>query len=237
MFGLAFLFIIVAYVAALRRLFSHIRQERRNGASLSDLRLSAIPFALLVLLPAWYFFGFLLSSTYSEFRDLCQSEIEVEVVRTIATDQVFHTNCEKIQGMLWAGTYRSGVCMTRPFGGGDPLLLTKKAAPPSTCQLAPTDQCFDTEPTILPPHAYDRVLKKEERKSLLFANSMISSDYQYIDQQGGLLAHSRSYRHYPLGSRGFAIVFGFASGQPPSTGCRATSPGNIAKLVYSPTAS
>lgn len=235
MFGLAFLLILWVYITLLRKFVRSVAQKRKSETLGSDPLPSAMGFFVLIFLPAWYFFGFFLSGTYWEFKRLCETDTDFYVVSPQPTRTVFLKDCRGVQSAIWHGAYRNGVCMSGTYSG-DPLLVTRKVDELPECRGPVFKECFDFEPTKLPVYAYDLANQKEERSSVLFASALVIRDFQFVDQEGMLLAYNRSYRHYPLGTGAFATIFGFASGQPPSTGCLKKLPPDHIQQIYPPIA-
>ena len=159
-----------------------------------------VPYLLIVFtaFPLWYFFGYLISPTYSEFRAGCANDTELNVVRPYPTRKTYSLLCHEVRQAVFDGQYDEGVCL-RDLA--EKAVLIRRALPASSeCDGPQNNACFSIEPTVLPSFAYKTVTGViKETDSRLFADSMVTQQIDFVDQTGKLLAYYRTYHHFPHG--------------------------------------
>lgn len=182
--------------------------------------------------PLWFFLGYLVSPTYSEFRAGCARDIELYVVRPYPTGTTYGLLCHEVRQAVFDRDYDRGVC-PRNRRKKEAVLIRRIVPAPSDCNGPRDDACFVFEPTRLPLHAYTVVLSNFKRfDNSLFADSMTRVQADYVDQRGELMAYRQIYAHSPHGS--LSTLTGLLTGRKKSRCIDVDSGTELMRKLYPP---
>ncbi len=212
MVGLIYLLLIWAYFYIARAIYRAVKLRSQAKANYWA--------GFVVALPAWFFFGYLLSGSYREFRTLCDSNEGPQIVRPVPTNIPYSQYCDRgLIGGLANGSYEAVECkeggqtVRYRFTGGE-----RKKCQPGSWQADTFEVCFDRVPIerVTTPNNWTHAELTETRESLLFVGRLEKLRTSNSLPDGTLVAFTQNYRYFPQGS---AVWLGASSGQAPMIQC------------------
>lgn len=178
---------------------------------------------LIVLTIVWYFHGYRLSHSYSEFLRLCEHGREPVVVRTSPTDVPYSRYCETAQAMVLYGPYAAVECEVTYEQPRQRRLIFKGKENPGCLIGRENDivskECFDIAGISMIAAPYtDRFERKRIKSDALLLGELWSvKDVYYSGSDGSELGYTQNYEFLPRS--GTDTLLRGSSGHPTSIGC------------------
>lgn len=100
-----------------------VYRQLRRGSVRENTGLLAIGLFSLVLVPAWYFFGYLISGPYFDYKRLCKTDAKFAVVQERPSDTVYSELCSTVRKLLFVDSDNTILAFSRhyrlrPYGDG-----------------------------------------------------------------------------------------------------------------------
>lgn len=220
MIGLFYLLILFGYFSVARVVYRAIRPRSKRKAYYWA--------GLTVAIPAWYLFGYTLSSSYREFKSLCEADTKAHIVQPIPTDVPYTEFCSNalIVG-LRSSPYSAIECKER----GQTVRYRFIGASIPNCQQGSTQNdflqvCIERTPIkkVTTPNTWIFGDIVETKESLFSVGRLEVLETRNTLPDGTVVAFVRNYRFFPQGS---AVWLGGSSGAAPIIQCkrRARLPG------------
>lgn len=209
MFGLFYIFVAVFYFAFAKVIYTKI--------SPNYPRISLTWLAGCVLLPCWFFFGFLLSENYREFLSLCEKEAGPYYIKSIETKIPYNRFCSDNFRMLPFSGYEAMDCkynyryLRYVFIGQD---LDACQTPKRKGEY--DYSCFEKTKIVKPDNLIQRETIDERVYSTLTVGNYRKSVISYAIEDGDILAYQKYFKYFPQGN---ASWLGGSSGSSPSISC------------------
>lgn len=221
MIGLIALAACALYFFVARAIYRAIRKYSRTVA---------LPWAAFsVGLPLWFFFGYLLSPNYRQFKVGCETDAGPHIVHPVPTTIPFSEFCHEAKGILPHSGYVAIECArhpatdSQPGGYSMPVRLQFSGDRPG-CQVPLrwneyAEECYESEPIaqVSTPYVWTFAEPVETIESHFFRGILRVTDTKAVLPDGTLIAYNRHYRFQPQGS---AVWLGGSSGSSPSMDCK-----------------
>jgi hypothetical protein len=210
--GLIYLLVLYGYFLIARAVYRAIKPQSKRKAHYWA--------GFTVALPAWYLFGYLLSSSYREFSSLCDADTKAQIVQPVPTNIPYTRFCTNMLiAKLASSAYEAIDCEER----GQIFRYEHVGDSLPKCQQEQTQSeflqvCIQRTPIsrAATPNAWVHGKIVESKKSLFFVGRLEVLETRNTLPDGTVVAFLRNYRYFPQGS---AIWLGGSSGAAPIIQC------------------